>query len=296
MNGSFYVDDISRRFGGIKRDYSESDFVLFGVPFDSTSSYRPGSRFGPAAIREASANIETWSWRSGLDFEEIKLHDLGDLAVVHGDSPETLRRIRETVEDIILSRKRPVVVGGEHAITLGALRGVRDATVVSFDAHFDMRDEYLSNRLSHACVMRRALEELGTRNIVLVGARASYRDEIEFVKKTGVEYITSQQIKSMQSRETAIWLRERLKDAEKIYISVDMDVLDPAYAPGVGNPEPEGISTSTLLDLIEEVIDSRIVGFDVVEVAPTYDNGITAVTASKIIYEICCMIAKSNGL
>lgn len=295
MDGGFYVEDLSR-FGGFKRDYSESDFVLFGVPFDSTSSYRPGSRFGPSAIRSASANIETWSWRTGLDFEEIKFHDLGDLAVVHGNTAETLRRVKETVEDIILSRKFPVVVGGEHTITLGALRGVRDATVVSFDAHFDMRDEYLSNKLSHACVMRRALEEFGPKNVVIVGVRASYRDEIEFVKKIGVDHISSKQIKSMETREVALWLRERLKDSKKIYISVDIDVLDPAYAPGVGNPEPEGISTSTLLDLMEEIVDSRVVGFDVVEVAPVYDNGITAVIASKIICEICCMIAKSNGL
>ncbi len=296
MDGSFYVDDISRRFGGLKKEYSESDFVLFGVPFDSTSSYRPGSRFGPSAIREASANIETWSWRTGIDFEEVKIHDLGDLAVVHGDSAETLRRIKETAEDIILSRKIPVMLGGEHAITLGALRGAKDATVVSFDAHFDMRDEYLSNKLSHACVMRRASEELGTKNVVIVGVRASYRVEVDYIKKSGIYYISSQQITRVGPKETGTWLKERLKDTKKVYISVDVDVLDPAYAPGVGNPEPEGLSTSTLLDILEEVVDERILGFDVTEVNPAYDNGITAVTASKVIYELCCMIAKTTGL
>ncbi|MEM4234199.1 MAG: agmatinase [Candidatus Methanomethylicaceae archaeon] len=296
MVGSFYVDDLSKHFGGFKRGYSESDFILFGVPFDSTSSFRPGSRFGPAAIREASANIETWSWRTGMDFEEVKLHDLGDLAVVHGDAAETVRRVKETTEDIILSKKIPVMLGGEHIITLGALRGFKDAAVVSFDAHFDMRDEYLSNKLSHACVMRRALEELGVRNVVIVGARASYRDEIEFLKKSGVNYISSQQIMRVGAKEAGAWLKKILADSKKVYISVDMDVLDPAFAPGVGNPEPEGITTSTLLDLIEEVIDDRIAGFDVVEVSPAYDSGATAVTASKIIYEICCMAAKSIGL
>ncbi|MCX8181943.1 MAG: agmatinase [Candidatus Methanomethyliaceae archaeon] len=296
MSRSFYVDDLSKHFGGFKREYSESDFVLFGVPFDSTSSFRPGSRFGPAAIREASANIETWSWRTGMDFEEIKLHDLGDLAVVHGDAAETIRRVREAVEDIILSKKIPVMLGGEHIITLGALRGVRDTTVVSFDAHFDMRDDYLSNKLSHACVMRRALDELGVKNVVIVGTRASYRDEIEFVKKSGVNYISSQRILNGGAKEAGAWLKEVLADSKKIYISVDMDVLDPAFAPGVGNPEPEGVPTSTLLDLIEEVVDERIVGFDVVEVSPAYDSGVTAVTASKIVYELCCMVAKSIGL
>jgi len=296
MSRSFYVDDLSKQFGGFKRDYSESDFVLFGVPFDSTSSFRPGSRFGPAAIREASANIETWSWRTGLDFEEVKLHDLGDLAVVHGDASETIRRVKETVEDIVMSRKIPVMLGGEHTITLGALRGIRDATVVSFDAHFDMRDEYLTNKLSHACVMRRALEELGVGNVVIVGARASYRDEVEFVKKTGVNYVSSQEIMRAGTKEIGAWLRGVLTNSKKIYISVDTDGLDPAFAPGVGNPEPEGITASALLDIMEEIADERISGFDVVEVAPTYDNGATAVTASKIVYELCCMVAKSIGL
>ncbi|MGC8935818.1 MAG: agmatinase [Candidatus Methanomethylicaceae archaeon] len=296
MSGSFYVNDHLMRFGGFKREYSKSDFVLFGVPFDSTSSYRPGSRFGPAAIREASANIETWSWRTGIDFEEIKLHDLGDLAVVHGDVVETVRRVKETVEDIVLSKKIPVMIGGEHIITLGALRGLRDSTVVSFDAHFDMRDEYLSNKLSHACVMRRALEEFGVKNVVIVGARATYKEEMEYIKKNDVRYITSHQMKLVGPKETGAWIKEILSDSKKIYISVDMDVLDPAYASGVGNPEPEGISTSTLLDIIGEIVDDRVSGFDVVEVVPTYDNGTTAVTASKVIYEICCMIAKAIGL
>jgi len=296
MGRGFYVDELSRNFGGFKRGYSESNFVLFGVPFDSTSSFRPGSRFGPAAIREASANIETWSWRAGIDFEEVKLHDLGDLAVVHGDSAETIRRVKETIEDITLSNKIPVMLGGEHLITLGALKGIGDATVVSFDAHFDMRDEYLSNKLSHACVMRRALECLGVRNVVIVGARASYREEVEFVKKSGINYISSQHIMRVGAKETGVWLKEALADSKKVYISVDMDVLDPAFAPGVGNPEPEGISPSLLLDIIEQVVDERIVGLDVVELAPAYDNGTTAVTASKIICEVCCMIANSIGL
>ncbi|MBC7113564.1 MAG: agmatinase [Candidatus Methanomethyliales bacterium] len=293
MSGSFYVDDFSKQFGGFKREYSESEFVLFGVPFDSTSSFRPGSRFGPAAIRETSANIETWSWRTGMDFEEVRLHDLGDLAVVHGDTAETIRRVKETVEDIVMSRKIPVMLGGEHIITLGALRGIRDTTVVSFDAHFDMRDEYLTNKLSHACVMRRALEELGVGNVVIVGARASYKDEIEFVKRNGINYASSQQIIRAGTKEVGAWLKEILANSNKVYITVDMDVLDPAYAPGVGNPEPEGVSTSNLLDILEEIVDDRVVGFDVVETAPVYDNGTTALTASKIIYELCCMVAKS---
>ncbi|MBM5805987.1 MAG: agmatinase [Candidatus Verstraetearchaeota archaeon] len=294
MKGAFYVDDPSRGFGGFKRDFSEADFVLFGVPFDSTSSYRPGSRFGPTALREVSANLETWSWRTGVDFEEVKLHDMGDLAVVHGDSAETIRRVAETVEDIVSSRKVPVMVGGEHMMTLGAVKAFKDVTVVSFDAHFDMRDEYLSNRLSHACVMRRIAEELGAGKVVLMGARGTYREEMDFVKKSGINYLSSFEIMRSVAKAASSWLHERLRDCKKVYISIDIDVLDPAYAPGVGNSEPEGISPTVLLDVLNEVVDDRVVGFDLMEVSPQYDNGSTATVASKIIFEICSMITASR--
>jgi len=294
MKGSFYVDDSSKGFGGFKRDFSEADFVLFGVPFDSTSSYRSGSRFGPSALREVSANLETWSWRTGVDFEEVKLHDMGDLAVVHGDSAETVRRVAETVEDIVSSRKIPVMVGGEHMMTLGVVKALKDVTVVSFDAHFDMRDEYLSNKLSHACVMRRVAEELGTGKVVLMGARGTYREEMDFVKKSGIGRLTSLEMMRSGAKAASSWLRERLRDCKKVYISIDIDVLDPAYAPCVGNPEPEGISTTVLLDVLNEVVDERVVWFDLMEVSPQYDNGSTAAVASKIIFEICSMITASR--
>jgi agmatinase len=287
---SFYVDSLSRGFGGFQRDFSDADFVLFGVPFDSTSSFRPGSRFGPRALREVSANLETWSWRTGVDFENVKLHDLGDMAVVHGDSAETIRRIGETVEDVVGARKIPIMVGGEHTVTLGAVRALRDVTVVTFDAHFDLREEYLSNRLSHACVMRRSTEEVGPSNVVLVGPRATYKEELDFVKKKGINYVSSLEIIRSGSRPAASWLREKISGAKKVYISIDIDVLDPAFAPGVGNPEPEGISTTALLDILNDLVDERLVGFDVVEVSPPYDNGSTAAVGSKLIFEICSMM------
>ena len=292
---SFYIDGLSKGFGGFQRDFSDAEFVLFGVPFDSSSSFRPGSRFGPRSIREVSANLETWSWRTGIDFEDVKLHDLGDLAVVHGDSAETIRRVEETVEDLIGSRKVPIMLGGEHTVTLGAVKALRDATVVSFDAHFDLREEYLSNRLSHACVMRRASEEVGVRNLVLVGPRASYGEEMEFVRKKAVNYISSLEIIRSGPRAASSWLREKLREAKRIYVSIDIDVLDPAFAPGVGNPEPEGISTTAILDILNDLVDDRLVGFDVVEVSPPYDNGGTAAVASKLIFELCSMITALNN-
>jgi agmatinase len=287
---SFYLDSTSKAFGGFQSEFSQADFALFGVPYDSTSSFRPGSRFGPRAMREVSANLETWSWRTGIDYESVKLHDLGDLSVVHGDSSETIRRVEETVEDIKGARKVPIILGGEHMVTLGAVRAFKDATVVSFDAHFDLRDEYLSNKLSHACVMRRSSEEVGPGNVIIIGARATYADEVDFVKKRGIRYLSSLDIIRSGAQSAVAWAKQSLRGAKKVYVSIDIDVLDPSFAPGVGNPEPEGIGTTALLDIVDAVVDDRVIGFDVVEVSPPYDNGSTAAVASKLVFEICSMI------
>jgi agmatinase len=287
-----YINNQQKFFGGFNKSFSDSKFVLFGVPFDSTTSYRSGSRFGPSAIREASINIETWSWRGNIDFEDIGTHDLGDLAVVHGDCNETIRRIGEVIEEIMKLKKIPIMIGGEHTITLGIAKNLKDITILSFDAHFDMRDDYLSNRLSHACTMRRISEEIGPENVMVIGVRATCKEEMKFVKDNNVYFISSKQINTNDSKKIGLMLKDVLKSKKKIYLSIDMDVLDPSYAPGVGNPEPEGISISSLLDIIEEIIDDRLLGFDVVEVTPPYDNGITSIMASKIIYEICCIANK----
>lgn len=294
MKEAFYVDNSSKAFGGFQTDYSEADFVFFGVPFDSTSSFRPGSRFAPDAMRQLSANLETWSWRTGIDFEDIKMHDLGDLAVVHGDASETVRRISETVEDILATKKMPVMIGGEHLVTLGAIKAIKDVTVVSFDAHFDLRDEYLSNRMSHACVMRRSMEELKSGKVILAGVRATYGEEVEMIKKKGIEYLSAIEMLRSDPKSAASWLKKKLEGARRIYISIDIDVLDPCYAPGIGNPEPEGISPTYLLDTLHNIVDDRVVGFDLVEVSPPYDNGNTAAVASKIVFELCSMIKQAR--
>jgi len=289
MKESFYINSASGMFGGFQRSFSEAEFALFGVPYDSTASFRPGARFGPRSIREASTSLETWSWRAGVDYEDVKLHDLGDLAVVHGDTAETIRRVAETAEDIIGTRKTPVMIGGEHSMTLGMVKALKDVTVVSFDAHFDLREEYLSNKLSHACVMRRITEEIGSGSVIVVGPRATFREEMEFVKQKSIKYLSSLEIIRSGTKSATSWLRESLRGAKKIYISIDIDALDPAFAPGTGCPEPEGLSTTALLDILYEIVDSRLVGFDVVEVCPPYDNGGTAAIGAKLIFEVCCM-------
>jgi len=285
----------SLTFGGLERDFDDADYVVSGVPFDLTSTYRSGSRFAPRAIREASLNIETYSFRSGTDFEEVKLHDLGDLDV-SGDVKETLRRLELVTGEVFRAAKMPILIGGEHTITLGAIRGFgKDLAVLSFDAHLDLRDEYMGRRLCHATFMRRIGEEKNVLRIIQVGTRAVCREEMKFARKSGIQFFTSDQIIENGVKEVSQGIKRLLKEYEAVYLSLDMDVLDPAFAPGVQNPEPDGLSIRMLLNLICEICSDRIAALDVTEVTPPYDTGITTVQAAKAIIEVTCCLERSKG-
>jgi len=287
----------SNVFGGFQKPFEKADYIVFGVPFDVTSTYRSGARFGPNAIRQASLNIETYSFRTGLDVEDLKLHDLGDLHV-STDTKKTLQRIELVVESILKAGKTPVAMGGEHTITLGIVKGLNTealkTAIVSFDAHLDLRNEFMGLKLSHTTFMRRISEELKPSKIIEVGTRAVCKEELAFAKKAGIEFFTSQQIRREGSEQIAKKLKEKLGKCRNIYLSVDMDVLDPSCAPAVQNPEPEGIETQTLLEILCRMCDRRVMGFDVLEVAPDYDYGISAIQAAKIIFEVLCCLEKSR--
>lgn len=289
-----YINTSPIVFGGVQRSFSEAFFVVLGFPFDSTSSYHPGARFGPLAIREASLNIETWSWRAGMDFEDLGCHDLGDLAIVLGDVHETLRRAQEVLEDLYTARKIPIVLGGEHTITLASARTQRNAALICFDAHFDLRNEYLSQRVSHATVMRRVLEVVNPEFIYWIGVRATCREEQELLRSRKLNYMTPWDLRKLGTLEAARRVKEKIKEANKVYISVDVDVLDPAYAPDVGNPEPEGLTPSELLDMLKLLVDARVIGADIVEVVPIGGRGLSAIQAAKIACELCCLIYRAK--
>lgn len=285
----------SNIFSGFQKPFEEADYVVIGVPFDATSTFRTGARFGPNAIREASLNIETYSFRSELDIEDVRLHDLGDLHI-STSAEKTLENLSNVVAEMAACDKIPVVIGGEHTITFGVLKGfgnrVAETAVISFDAHLDLRDEFLGVKLSHTTFMRRIKELMKTVRVIEVGTRAVCKEEIEYAKKAGVDFITALQLKEYGSREAVKLLKEKIADFENVYLSIDMDVLDPAYAPAVQNPEPGGIDPAFLLDILYELSKDHIIGFDVVEVAPNYDNGISAIQAAKLIFEIICFIEK----
>jgi agmatinase len=281
-------------FSGYQKPFDEASYVILGVPFDLTSTYRTGARFAPLAVREASLNIETYSFRSGIDVEDLHLHDLGDLHTT-SDTDETLKRLELVTKELLDAEKTPVLIGGEHTITLGAARAMgKNCTIISFDAHLDLRDEYMSLKTSHTTFMRRINEQVKPRKIVEIGTRAVCKEELAYAKKAGIAYVTVHQIRNDGVEKTIAKIEKLLADVKQIYLTIDMDVLDPAFVPAVQNPEPDGLSANLFYDLLSKVCDRRVTAFDVVEVAPHYDNGVSAVQAAKVIFETLCHIEKAR--
>ncbi len=267
----------------------ETPLVLVGVPLDTTASFRPGSRFAPQAIRQASCNIEFYSLRSGVDFEDFGVRDLGDVALIPGSIEENLNRITRVTEELLGIGDRLVFLGGEHLITYAIVKGLLKykPCIIYFDAHFDLRNDYLGLKLSHASTLRRIVELLGTDHVFVIGVRAFTSSELDYARKQGIPYLTPIQIRILGIRESSRRIRQWMEKCEHTYLSIDMDVYDPAYAPGVGNPEPEGLDPATLFDIVSLVVDKRLIGFDIVEVTPDYDrSGVTSILAAKTLVEV----------
>lgn len=282
-------------FAGSQKAFQEAEYVILGIPFDLTSTFRSGARFAPTAIREASLNIETYSFRSGIDVEDLRLHDLGDLHVA-GEVDETLKRTELVIKEMLDAKKLPVIIGGEHTLTLGTMRAFGSNTaLVSFDAHLDLRDEYMGRRVCHTTFMRRISEQIKPKKMFEIGVRAACKEELDYAKRSGIQFLTVQKIRRDGHEKTIENVMKVIAGFEKIYLTIDMDVLDPAFAPAVQNPEPDGLSMQMFLDILCGLCDHRIVAFDLVEVAPHYDQGITAVQAAKTIFEVLCRVEKSKG-
>jgi len=270
--------------------YEEASYIILGVPYDGTSTFRRGAKFAPKAIREASQEIETYSLTTKIDLEELKIHDTGDLDT-HGEIKETLKRIEKIAKEVHEDDKKLIMIGGEHTISLGAINAMKNTAFISLDAHMDFRNEYLGLSVCHATVTRRIYDRIGGENIFLVGVRAVCSEEIEEAKKRNLNIIWIDQIRSLGVRKTSEILINKLKKYNNIYISVDFDVLDPAYAPAVQNPEPMGLSVWELVELLSSLcMKLKVSSLDFVEVAPNYDNGITAIVAAKVIVEALCSL------
>jgi len=267
-------------------DNSESVAVIFGVPFDSTHSYKPGCRFGPDVIRDAFNNIEIFQPEFGIDLETVNIYDLGNTkhTVV---AAEMLQMVESITSELKKQNKQLIILGGEHLITLGSFTCFpKDTGYVVFDAHYDLRDQYADIKLSHAAYLRRIVEKRGSENIVHVGARAFVKEELAFLKEHNISTVSDKEIRDGNGPKL---LKDITSTFDRVYLSVDLDVLDPAFAPGVGNPEAVGISSRELYDLITTLQNKKIVAADMVELNPTYDNGSTASMAAKMIATIIAM-------
>jgi agmatinase len=250
----------------------DADYTIFGIPYDATQSYKPGSRFAPFAIRESSWNLEAYSQYFSFNLDRAKVCDAGNVNC-DGGFEEIAERISNLVHSL---DSLPIAIGGEHTVSY-AIAKEMDACYVVFDAHFDLRDEFDGSVYNHACTLRRIFDE--GKDIILIGVRSGTEEEKIFAEEHGIEFFYSWEI----IEKGVELIAERVLKQDKIYISLDMDVFDPSFAPGVSTPEPLGIHPIHFIRILDYIAD-RTVGFDVVEVVPDA-NKVTQMLAAKLIME-----------
>ena len=259
--------------------------TVFGVPFDSTHSYRPGCRFGPDAIRGAFANIEVFHPALGADLEEAPIEDLGNAR--HTVSPEAVTEMLGNLVPELAGRRQVVMLGGEHSITYGSYTALpRGTGLVVLDAHYDLRDELAGTRLGHASFLRRIVEERGPDGILHVGARAFAREELEFLRESRVASVGAADVAA--GRAPGL-IRDHASTLDRLYLSLDLDVADPAFAPGVGNPAAAGATSREVLAMVEALAGARVSMADIVELNPYHDNGATAALAARAMSSVIAM-------
>lgn len=279
---------------GCDAGYDEARVVLYGAPFDSTTSFRPGTRFAGQAVRNDSYGLETYSPYQDLELTEGTVYDCGDLELAIGDPGIVLEQIRETAEKILQDGKLPFMIGGEHLVTLGAVRAAAqkypDMHIIHFDAHTDLRTDYLGVELSHACVIRRCWELLGDGRIHQLGIRSGERYEFDWAKSGHTDFHPF----VLDDLEAVL---ESVGDAP-VYFTVDLDVLDPSVFPGTGTPEPGGVDFLTLMRAVTDVCGRvNLIGCDVNELCPPCDpTGASTAVACKIIREmLIAIVNRENG-
>ncbi|MGN0399817.1 MAG: agmatinase [Blautia sp.] len=280
-------------FIGCEEEYEQAEIVLFGAPFDSTTSYRPGARFGSSAIRHESFGLETYSPYQDQDLTDYCVFDSGDLELCFGSAEAALQDIRERTGEILKEDKLPLMLGGEHLVTLGAVQAVLekwpDLHIIHFDAHADLRDDYLGARLSHACVLRRCHDLVGDGRIHQFCIRSGEREEFAFASRH-----TDMHKFDFAGLDT---LTEQLKEQSiPVYFTIDLDCLDPSVFPGTGTPEAGGVTFTALLNAIYKVAQTRVVGADVNELAPMLDaSGASTAVACKVVRELLLALLKKRN-
>ena len=280
---------IPKKHEGIFTSYAESDVVIFGVPYDGTASYRPGTRFGPSAIRQEIDGIETYSPYLDRDLSDYKICDLGDMPMHFGGTEKALEKVRQEVRSILNDAKKTVVIGGEHLVSLPLIEAYIEKYpnlhVIQFDAHADLRNEFVNEKLSHATVMRRIFEKLNG-ELWQFGIRSGTRDEFAFADEhTHINRFNLNGIKEATYK----------IGSAPVYVTLDIDVLDPSIMPGTGTPEAGGISFVELMEGIKALSGLNIVGADIMELSPHYDqSGVSTSVACKTLRELLLVLSQEE--
>lgn len=279
---------IPRDWMGACDTFEAADWVLVGLPYDGTTSFRPGTRFGPEAIRSASWGLETYSPLQDADLSCTSYFDAGELEFPQGNRDAILTMIRENARQVVQADKRWLGLGGEHLVTFPVIEAYMekypDLAVLHFDAHADLRDDYLGEKLSHATVLRRVVELVGPESLVQLGIRSGPQEEFAWMRKHGT---------LLEKREDLPKALARLQ-GRPVFLTIDLDVLDPSIMSGTGTPEPGGMSFSTFVEWLMEFSGLNFVGADVVELSPHYDaSGVSTVVAAKVVREV--MLLGSAG-
>lgn len=275
-------------FIGCDSDYINANVVVFGAPYDSTASYKPGSRFASKAMRSESYGLETYSPYLDLDLDDINVFDGGDLELGFANTEKALISIENFTNNVINDNKLPIMIGGEHLVTLGAVRALLkqypDLHIIHFDAHADLREEYLGEKLSHACVMRRCYDLLGKNKIYQFGIRSG--DKEEFVFSKGNTFLSKFNFNNLENTVKSL-------KSKPVYFTLDLDILDPSIFSGTGTPEAGGVTFDELLRAVYLVCDLNVVGGDICELSPIYDqSGVSTAVACKVLRELLLAVSK----
>jgi agmatinase len=273
---------IEQNFLSANASFEESNVVILGCPYDGSASFRPGARFGPAAIRKASWGIETFSPYFQRDLSQYSIHDMGDLELPLGEKKISLGLIRKALRKILSRKKFPILLGGDHLITLPIIEEILPITpqlhLLQIDAHTDLRDDYLGESLCHSTVMKKVVDLLDEDRLFQIGIRSGTEEEFKLARKM-------RSTVSLDPGSLSTMIR-RLRN-QPVYITFDLDVIDPSLLPGVGTPEPGGLSFKELISLLKKLQPLHVIGFDMVELTPDYDpTQISSLTASAILREM----------
>ncbi len=281
-------------FADAHASWDDARFVVLGIPFDRTTSFRPGARFGPDAIRQHSWNFESYDLETGVDLATVPIHDRGN-AGEYGGADQMVEAVREHLRPVFQAKKIPIVLGGDHACSPPCVEAYPDPSAIGvlyIDAHMDFRAEYLGDRRSHACSSRRILERVGARNVVVLGVRSVSREEVEDNRSLGMSFLTAHEV-HREGIESSVQRALNMLKTEHVYISLDIDAIDPAFAGATGTPEPFGLTPRDVKVAIG-LAAPRLIGMDIMEVSPPWDSGNTSALAARLAREAIVRVVVSQ--